>query len=210
MVTPYLLLFQEYIEVSLVLKEMEFFIRPMGYYMARLENSSQLMHPKESFITDSHEFTLLVTKHGQPVNNREVTIIDSYNEFGDEMHMQLPLEAVKCDKSTKATNETGHVTFKFTLEKIIPNNRYYSNNPNCVSKAVVIDIENTSASTNTCSNSSLYSYDQQVCNSLFCDEDECNLESSATTNTYYKLPIDGQVYNFYYCIGNKCELPKND
>ena len=197
-------------EVSLVLKEMEFFIRPMGYYMARLENSSQLMHPKESFITNSHEFTLLVTKHGQPVDNREVTIIDSYNQFGDETHMQLPLEAVKCDKSTKATNETGHVTFKFTLEKTIPNNRYYSNNPNCTSKAVVKDIEITSASTNICSNSSHYSYDQQVCNVLFCDEDECNFENSATTSTYYKLPIDGQVYNFYYCIGNKCELPKND
>ena len=202
----YLYFFPKCIEVSLVLKEMEFFIRPMGYYMARLENSSQLMHPKESFITDNHEFTLLVTKHGQPVDNREVTIIDSYNQFGNETHMQLPLEAVKCDKSTKATNETGHVTFKFTLEKTIPNNRYYSIKPNCTSKAVVIDIDNTSASTNICSNS----YDQQVCNVLFYDEDKCNFKSPATTSTYYKLPIDGQVYNFYYCIGNKCDLPKND
>ena len=51
------------IEVTLLLKETDTFVRPMGYYMARLENSSQLMHPNESFMNDSYEFTLLVTHH---------------------------------------------------------------------------------------------------------------------------------------------------
>ena len=187
--------FQECTEVSLLLKEMDFFVRPMGYYMARLENSSQMMHPKDSFITDSHDFTLLVTKYGQPVDKTPVTVIDSYNEFGNETHMQPPLEGVKCDSSTKFTNETGHVTFIFTLEKKIPIKRYYSKNPNCTSKSIVKPIIVT--------NSDIHN--QQVC-----DEDDCNLESSATTNTYYELPIDGQVYNFYYCIGTKCELPTNN
>ena len=195
--------FQECTEVSLLLKEMDFFVRPMEYYMAQLENSSQLMHPKNSFITDSHEFTLLVTKYGQPVDNTPVTVIDSYNEFGDETHMQLPLEAVKCDNNTKFTNETGHVTFIFTLQKTIPIKRYYSKNPNCTSKSTVKHInDNTKASSNI--------YDQPVTNLLVCDEDDCNFKSSAIINTYYELPIDGQLYNFYYCIGTKCELPKNN
>ena len=205
----YFILIKNCTEVSLLLKEMEFFVRPLGYYMARLENSFQLMHPKESFITDSHEFTLLVTKYGQPVDKTPVTVIDSYNQFGDEANMQLPLEAVKCDSNTKFTNETGHVTFIFTLQKTIPIKRYYSTNPKCVSKSTVKDITTANI---ICSKSSHYShnhYDQQVCNLLFCDEDDCNSESSTSTKTF-ELPIDGQVYNFYYCIGAKCELPRNN
>ena len=210
----YYVVYQECTEVSLLLKEMEIFIRPMGYYMARLENSSQLMHPKESFITDSHEFTLLVTRYGQPVHQQPVTVIDSYNQFGNETNMQLPLKGVKCDNNTKSTNETGHVTFNFTLRKTIPIKRYYSNNPECVSKSTVRNIENLTitADNNICLKSSHYShnhYDQQVCNLLFCEEDN-NIESSTTAKTYYELPIDGQVYNFYYCIGTQCDLPKNN
>ena len=187
---------KECTEVSLLLKEVEFFIRPMGYYMARLENSFKLMPSNRSFITNSHEFILLVTKYGQPVNEESVTIIDSHNEFGDETHMQLPLDAVMCDKKTKTTDEKGHVAFKFTLDKTIPCKRYYSKNPKCISKSTVKHIENARAD------------DQQVCNHLSCEENKCTPETLAMVNTSYELPIDGQVYNFYYCKGTECQLPK--
>ena len=88
--------------------------------MARLQHSSQLTYSENSFMKDSHEFTILVTRFGKPINNTNVTMIKSYNQFGNASHMQYPYDAVKCDEMTKLTNETGHVKFKFTLEETIP------------------------------------------------------------------------------------------
>ena len=66
-------------QVSLLLNETKFFVRPMGYYMARLENISQPMHPNKSFIINNHNFTLLVTHSGRPASDKPVTLIKSYN-----------------------------------------------------------------------------------------------------------------------------------
>lgn len=177
-------------KTNLLLEETEFFIRPMGIYIARVENTSQLLHPQTSFITDKHEFTLLVTKFGRPVNDTSVTVIKSYNDFGDETHMQLPDDGVKYDDRTKSTNEMGHVTFRFTLAKPIPPKRHYSLNPNCIRKST----PGTNKNEDICDNPN------------YTD----NFKHSVTnTNMCYELPIDGQVYNFYYCVGKTCELPKN-
>ena len=34
-------------------------------------------------------------------------------------------------------------------------------------------------------------------------------EYTENNNKYYELPIDGQVYNFYYCVGDECKLPED-
>ena len=185
-------------EVSLLLNEAEFFVRPMGYYMARLENISQPMHPDKSFITNNHNFTLLVTQFGRPASNKPVTLIKSYNQFGDEAHMQLPDGGVKCGDKTKYTNEMGHVTFHCTLAKLIPLKRHYSLNPNCTSKSTVKSITNPGAIKNE---------NEDICKIPIYKE---NFKHSAkNTNMCYELPIDGQVYNFYYCVGKTCKLPNN-
>ena len=185
-------------EGFLLLSETKIFVRPMGYYMARLENSSQSIHPNESFINDNHEFTLLVTKYGQPFNNTKVTVINSYNQFGDEKHMQLPINGVIWDEKTKTTNGTGQVTFKFTLNKAIPLKRQYSKNPNCVSKSVVKSIANPNSLNNS------------ICYNPLPLQDPFKLSIASNMCTSYELPIDGQVYNFYYCKGTKCKLPKHN
>ena len=153
--------------VTLLLKETEYFIRPMGYYLARLQQS--LHSAEKSFMSDIQDFTLLVTRFGYTVDNTNVTITSSYIDFQTQV-MPYPYDAVKYDEETKVTNETGHASFRFTLVKAIPINRHYTVNPNCT-------------------------VDSNVC--------------SQVNNTYYELPIDGQVYNFYYCVGNKCELPED-
>ena len=163
-------------KITLLLNETEFFIRPMGYYMTRLQHSSQLKYSENSFMSDSHEFTLLVTKFGKPINDTPVTLTRSYNQFNNESNMTYPLNAVTWDEIMKVTNEAGHVNYKFTLEEEIPIMRHYIKDPKCVPKPIFGEVENL-----------------------------------LTDNTYYYvLPIDGQVYNFYYCVGHDCTLPKGD
>ena len=171
----YKILFHSGTEFTLLLRETEFFVRPMDYYMARLQHSSQLSYSGNSFMRDSHEFTLLVTKFGKPTNDTPVTLTKSYNQFGqDTKTMAYPYDAIKYDE-TKRTNELGHVTFNFTLEEKIPLKRHYTINPKCEPKSLVTEAE-----------------------ILHMD------------GPYYVLPIDGQVYNFYYCVGDKCELPDDN
>ena len=167
----YHMIFHSDVNITLLLKETKIFTRPMGHYMARLQHSSQLTYSESSFMKDSHEFIILVTRFGKPINNTNVTMIKSYNQFGNASHMQYPYDAVKFDEMTKLTNETGHVKFKFTLEEVIPIKRHYTKDPECTPKSAE--------------------------------------KSSKVNNTYYVLPIDGQVYNFYYCVGDKCRLPEN-
>ena len=167
----YHMIFHGDVNITLLLKETEYFTRPIGHYMARLQHSSQLSHSENSFMRDSHEFIILVTRFGKPINNTNVTMIKSYNQFGNASHMQYPYDAVKCDEMMKLTNETGHVKFKFTLEETIPVKRYYTKDPECTPKSAE--------------------------------------KSSKVNNTYYVLPIDGQVYNFYFCVGDKCKLPED-
>ena len=168
----YYILFHTGVHVTLLLKEKEFFVRPMGYYMARLQHSSQLVYSGNSFITDNHEFTLLVTQFGKPVNDTSVTLANSYNQFGNN-YFPYPYNVVKYDSISKKTNETGHVSFKFTLEEKIPIKRYFTVNPNCTKKDALSETKPV------------------LINNTY----------------YYVLPIDGQVYNFYYCVHETCNLP---
>ena len=174
---PYKILFHSGTEFTLLLWESELFVRPMGYYMARLQHPSQLSYGN-SFMSDSHEFTLLVTKFGKPANDTPVTLKKSYNQFGQETKtMAYPKHAVKYEEETKRTNETGHAKFKFTLEEKIPLKRHYTIDPKCEAKSIVT-------------------------------EDE--ISQMDESDPYYILPIDGQVYNFYYCVEDNCILPDDN
>ena len=159
-------------KATILLKETQFFVRPMGYYMTRLQHSSQLVYSQNSFMSNSHEFTLLVTKFGKPISDTSVTLTKAYNQYDD---VAYPDNAVTYDKMMKVTNKTGHVNYKFTLKEEIPINRHYTKDPECVPKSTLDRVEN-----------------------------------SPNNNKYYVLPIDGQVYNFYYCVGDDCKLPKDD
>ena len=166
-IDTYHILFHSSVHVTLLLKEKEFFVRPMGYYMARLQHSSQLAYSGNSFMTDNHEFTLLVTQFGKPVSDVSVTLAKSYNQFA---HTAYPYDAVKSDKITKKTNKTDHVTYKFTLEEKIPIKRHYTKTLHCKPKDLFREVK-----------------------------------SKLVNSTYHVLPIDGQVYNFYYCVGKVCD-----
>ena len=175
----YHILFHSSVNVTILLEEKEFFVRPMGYYMARLQHSSQLAYSGDSFMTDNHEFTLLVTQFGKPISDVSVTLAKSYNQFAPTAY---PYNAVKSDEITKKTNETGHVSFKFTLEEKIPIKRHY--NKTLFNKTLNLD----------CKPKDILS----------------EVKNKVIDNKYYVLPIDGQVYNFYYCVGKECNLPTND
>ena len=159
--------------VPLLLLESEYFVRPMDYYMDRLEYSSG---NERHSVKNTSNFTLLVTRFGQPVSNTQVTVISVCNEA--EQPAPLPLNAVTPINSTKATDNKGHVTFTFAVNKTIPKSRGYECDP---------------------------------CGKNKC---ECKLgkptllgkqtDSKLIGKANYQLPIDGQVYNFYYCANEEC------
>ena len=99
--------------VSLLLSEIECFVRPMDYYMDRLEYSSGSEDPAIS----TSDFTLIVTRFGQPVSNTKVTMIDSPNQSDQTV---LPTGAVSPTVSTKTTEDNGQVTFTFAVNNPIP------------------------------------------------------------------------------------------
>ena len=93
-------------KVPLLLKETEYFICPMDYYMDRLEYSES----GDDFAKSSSDFTLLVTQFGNPVRDVQVTLKDSLNQF----NMPLPRGIVSPTNWTKNTDEDGRVTFSYT------------------------------------------------------------------------------------------------
>jgi len=167
--------------VSLLLLELEYFVRPMDYYIDRLEYSND----NEGYpIKNTSDITLFVTQFGQPVSNTNVTLIHSYNQAGQPV---LPHAAVSPTDSTKTTDNNGHVTFTLVVNKPIPEARYY-----------VYD---------TCSD---YAKVRESGKPPVVRR-EINSELFSRTNikSEYSLPIDGQLYNFYYCVGKECTLPND-
>ena len=167
--------------VSLLLSELDYFIRPMDYYQDRLEYSiGNEEHPVKS----SSDFTLLVTQFGQPVSNVNVTVIYSFNQAGQPV---LPHGAVAPVDATKVTDSNGHVTFTFAVNQPIPENRSYLYDP--CSDNVEDDIFTPLRRT----------IDPKVFSTT-------DIKGAGV----YNEPIDGQIYNFYYCVGEQCILPNDD
>ena len=146
--------------VPLLLSELDYFIRPVGYYQDRLEYSSG---NEEYPVKSSSDFTLLVTQFGQPVSNVNVTVVHSHNQAEQPV---LPHGVVAPTDATKTTDNDGRVTFTFAVNQPVPENRRYV-------------------------------------------EHRCPdyVNSSDISSEGHTLTIDGQLYNFYYCVGNDCELP---
>jgi len=160
--------------VSLLLLEVDYFIRPMGYYMDRLEYSDGNANVK-----DSSEFTLLVTRFGKPVVGEEVEI------KADSFKTTLPCGAVSPTESSKTSDSNGQVSFTFKVTSPIPKIRMYTEN-------VCASISNKTSTKFEFLSRNKYPRSSQ------CDEAK------------YSLPIDGQVYNFFYCMKKNCKLPEED
>ena len=171
--------------VSLLLSELDYFIRPMNYYMDRLEYSSgQVKHAVKS----TTDFTLLVTQFGQPVSNTKVTVIHSHNQAGQPI---LPLGAVSPIDPTKTTDSNGHVTFTFTVNQPIPEVRYYVSNP-C---ADYIEAQKSRRL------GKFTPVRKAIQPELF---------NKADIQSEHNVTIDGNLYNFYYCVGEECSLPNDN
>ena len=171
--------------VSLLLSESDYFIRPMDYYMDRLEYSNgNVEHP----VKNTSDFTLLVTQFGQPVSNTNVTVIHSCNQANQSI---LPHGAVAPADPTKATDSNGHVTFTFSVNQPMPEIRNYESDP-CNASMEMQKARRLDKFTLLRKPIQLNSFSEV--------DVECN----------YSLPIDGNLYNFYYCVGEDCMLPEDD
>jgi len=168
--------------MPLLLSEIQYFVRPMDYYMDRLEYSSGSGDP----VKNTADFTLIVTQFGQPVDNTKVTMIDSPNQSGQTV---LPIGAVSPTVSTKATDANGQVTFTFTVNNPLPMVRSYETDP-CPDYLATLKAKLHGKFT---------PFRRKYRPSTTSTDD-------ATVTT---LPIDGNLYNFYYCVGEQCTLPED-
>jgi len=170
--------------VSLLLLELEYFVRPMDYYMDRLEYSNG----NEGYpIKNTSDITLFVTRFGQPVSNTNVTVIHSCNQAGQPV---LPHAAVSPTDPTKTTDNNGHVAFTLVVNKPIPKVRYYLDNP-CSDYQQMQKARNLGKFTPV----------RRAINPEVFSKTDIKSEHSVT--------IDGQLYNFYYCVGEECMLPND-
>ena len=157
-------------KVQLLLKELLYYVRPMDYYMDRLEYQ------------DTSSMTLLVSQFGKPVS-KGVTV-RVYNAV-----QVIPEGGVVADKNAAQTDDRGQVTFTFEVRHRIPKHRRYyveKGSQMCPSPTV-----------------QRHKFDHPK-----------NVRGVKTVTELlgnFELPIDGQVYNFYYCVdedmNTKCNIP---
>ena len=100
----------------IVLKEREYFIRPLNYYVDRLE-----------YDENTSSQTLYVTRYGALAQNVDIKIKQANYDT------TLPIGGVAPDKNIKTTDAQGQVTFVFSVTKPIPYPRKYKekNAPQC-------------------------------------------------------------------------------
>ena len=91
--------------------------------------------------------------------------------------------------STKATDANGQVTFTFAVNSLIPLVRSYIFDPYPNNLKTEMD-------------------NQQGKFNIF--RGKCVPNVLSTDNPVTTLPIDGQLYSFYYCVGKQCTLPENE
>ena len=95
-----------------VLKEREYFIRPLNYYVDRLEYKGN---------TSSQ--TLYVTHYGAPAQNVKIKIKQAKHKTTH------PIGGVAPYQNTKTTDAKGQVTFLFSVTQAIPYPRKYTKAP---------------------------------------------------------------------------------
>ena len=160
-------------QVQVFLKESLYYIRPMGYYLDRLQYSMK----------DSSDMTLHVTRYGKPVESATVKV------GVPPVLTVLPRDGITAVQGTKQTDSNGLVTFTFQVTSSIPFPRRY--------------ITSQCAQESTTNSEILSGKDVR-------NHNKQDIKSAeADSNGRHTLPIDGQVYNFYFCVdvpGN-CEPP---
>lgn len=112
---------------QLLMKELEYFIRPVEYYMDKLEYSNLNGSPKAL-----SEVTLHVSSFGQDVEGAVVNI--------ETLSSVIPEGGVIPVVNSHVTNNSGLVTFTFKAEREIPFTRLYENYPcqnNCLNESNV-------------------------------------------------------------------------
>lgn len=172
--------------VQLLLSETAYFIRPTDYYMDRLEYSDST----GSNVKDTSDMTLLVTYFGEPVGDAEVTVQGTYNQQGQTV---LPLGGVLAAETTKTTNSSGLVTFTFQVSRPIPLKRRYIGNP-------CLETENEADKHGMEPHRRKFALKRGV-------KREVQKAKQTVMDVQHVLPIDGQLYNFFYCLGTECTVP---
>ena len=95
--------------VQLLLEELEIFVRPMGYYVFRLQKN----------FTESVRVGFYVTEFGKRMGNMKVQLMRIPN-IGLHRLSPLPKDGVSPDTYETRTNEDGIATFTFSITKKIP------------------------------------------------------------------------------------------
>lgn len=129
---------------------------------------------------NTSDMTLLVTKYGKPVEGATVKV--------DPVFPVLPRDGIAAVQDTKQTDSDGLVTFTFQVASQIPFPRRYIAPPSCTQESTTI----------------LSGKDVQ--NHIIPD---IKLITEPDINEIFTLPIDGQVYSFYFCVGEagNCKPP---
>ena len=158
-------------KVQLLLKELLYYVRPMDYYMDRLEYQS------------TRNMTLLVSQFGKPAAKGVTVRVHNAVQV-------IPEEGVVADKGVAQTDDSGQAKFTFEVQHRIPKRRkYYVEEGSQKCPPVTVQWQK-------------FDHPKNVHNVKV--ETKKQLRIS-------ELPIDGQVYHFYYCvdedINNQCNIP---
>ena len=132
---------------------------------------------------NTSDMTLLVTRYGKPVEGATVRV--------DPVFLVLPNNGITAVQDTKQTDSNGFVTFTFQVASQIPFPRRYITPQSCT--------QESTTNQGTLSGKDVRNHNKQ------------NKKQKTDSNDIHTLPIDGQVYNFYFCVdvpGN-CNPPES-
>jgi hypothetical protein len=92
--------------VIVLLEESEYYIRPKGYYVGRMDSQE----------APTFDQSLFVTRYGSPATNMGVSVSLLYSP--------VPRLGVVAAQPLMRTNSTGHAHFQFSLQENIPQKRF--------------------------------------------------------------------------------------
>ena len=134
---------------------------------------------------NTSDMTLLVTRYGKPVEGATV------NVGIPPVLTVLPRDGMVAVQDTKQTDSDGLVTFTFQVASLIPFPRCYNAPQSCT--------QESTTNQKTLSGKDVRNHNKQ------------EVKQNTETDCNDTLPIDGQVYNFYFCVdvpGN-CNPPES-
>ena len=165
-------------KVMVLLKESEYFVRPMGHYHDRLEYGNSDY--------ESRQMTFLVTSFGEPVKNAVVKV---------DPLTSIPADGVIALYSDQKTDRDGLVTYTFQANEPIPFPRVYKENP-CISSNCPERLANETNSDQPTDTDTLYKLpiDGQVYH--FCYFVEVEGEPVSSCDEMFPKVILSQVVTF--------------